>query len=447
MALAVGPAVAHAATVSATGGKLVYTAAIGEANNVTIAPWGFSLRVTEAGTKAKKPLVLTAGSGCSQLSTTEAACTVLVSGVTVNLGDGDDFLDASTILLPVTASGGPGNDTITTGHGDDTLDGGSGSDSLSGGAGNDTVTYASATTPVTATLGGTSGNGASGENDTIAADVENLTGGSGDDTLTGDAGPNVLSGGAGNDALDGRAGVDRLDGGPGNDTFAARDGELDTLVCGDGQDGGSADAADAIGADCEAVVVPSALLPGSVDPGTGLPAGAVPGGTVPGTDPGAANGPTGPAGVVPGSTANAVPPTIPPQTVAVSASGVASVRIVCPADSGGCRGTVAIELPLAGAGAHARAAVATVSAARATQALRLGQTRFAAKAGTTPTIHVRLNKRGRQRILRSRNAHCRISVRTVSADGKAVVTTQAVTLTAARRQPPKPKKPPKGRHR
>jgi Ca2+-binding RTX toxin-like protein len=240
----------------------------------------------------------------------------------------------------------------------------------------------------------------------------------------------VLSGGAGNDKLDGGAGADTLDGGAGDDTLTARDGAIDTLACGVGQDGGIADATDVIGADCEAVVVPAAsLLPGGVDPGA-VPAGSVPAGTVPGPSP---------AGVAGAPTANAVPPTIPPQTVAVSASGVASVRIVCPPDSGGCRGTVAIELPQAGA--HAKA---DVSAARAPGVLRLGQKRFTAKAGTSPTIRVRLSKRGRQRILRGRRAHCRISVTTVSGDGKTVVTTQQVTLTAARRQPPKPAKPPRG---
>jgi hypothetical protein len=415
MALAVAPGVAHAATVSIFGGKLVYAAATGEANNVTIAPWGFSLRVTEAGTKAKKPLTLTAGPGCSQLSTTEAACTGFVFGATVDLGDGDDFLDATTIRLPVTASGGTGNDTIATGQGNDTLDGGSGTDTLRGGAGSDTVTYASATAPVTAALGGSAGNGASGENDTIAADVENLTGGPGDDTLTGDGGPNVLSGGAGNDTLDGGAGADTLDGGAGNDTFAARDGEVDSLLCGDGQDGGSADTADVIGSDCEAVVVPGApLVPGTVDPGT---------------DPGTV---TGPAGLSP--TPNAVPPTIPPQTVPVSASGVARVRIICPPDSGGCRGVLTIELP------RARAAGTSATAARRTKSPRLGRARFTAKAGTVPTIPVRLSKRGRQRILRGGRSQCRISVTTVSAEGKAVVTTRPVTLTAARRRPPRPSK-------
>src|SRR3954466_16112982 len=72
--LAVAPA-ANAATVSATSGKLSFTAATGEANHVTIAAWGLSLKVTETGTRYGAPIALTVGSGCFKLSSSSAACT------------------------------------------------------------------------------------------------------------------------------------------------------------------------------------------------------------------------------------------------------------------------------------------------------------------------------------------------------------------------------------
>jgi hypothetical protein len=122
--------------------------------------------------------------------------------------------------------------------------------------------------------------------------------------------------------------------------------------------------------------------------------------------------------------ANAVPPTIPPQTVGLSASGVATVRIVCPADSGGCAGTVSIELPAAATGKHGKIAIG----ARKQPSTSIGRARFTAKAGTAPLIPVRLSKRGRQRILRGGRSRARITVTTRTADGKTTVSSQDVTI-------------------
>ncbi|ESA35200.1 calcium-binding protein [Leptolyngbya sp. Heron Island J] len=52
-------------------------------------------------------------------------------------GDGNDFLNASGTLTPVTADGGAGDDILIGGAGDDILIGGNGADLLIGGAGND----------------------------------------------------------------------------------------------------------------------------------------------------------------------------------------------------------------------------------------------------------------------------------------------------------------------
>jgi hypothetical protein len=156
---------------------------------------------------------------------------------------------------------------------------------------------------------------------------------------------------------------------------------------------------------------PEATDPGTTDPAT----------TEPGADPATATNP--PAA----RRANAVPPSIPPQTVGVSASGVARVRIVCPQDSGGCSGTVVIELPSAAAARSANPSRAT-AAARRRALVRVGRARFTAKAGSSPTVPVVLSKRGRQRILRGGRSRARVTVTARSANGKSVVTTQDVTI-------------------
>jgi hypothetical protein len=333
-ALGLAPAAARAASVNVTGGKLTYTAAPGETNNVSVAPWGLSLRVTDTGTKPGGALALTPGPGCWKLSSIASSCQLSATGLTVSLGDGNDSFDGTLTSVPTTISGGSGTDHISTGAGASTID--------------------------------------------------------------------------------------------------VQDGELDSVSCGAGEDSVTADRADTLAGDCEAVTVPALVGGPPVDPGTD-PAATLPdAGTGTGTGTGGLTGPAPGAALANAGKPNAVPPTIPPQTVAVSASGVATVQVVCPPRSGGCRGIVTLELPLASAAGRGRLAVA----ARRATSLRLGQARFSAKAGTKATVRVRLSKRGRQRILRNVHSHCRIVVRTVAADGTVAVSTQDVTL--ARRQPPRP---------
>ena len=59
-----------------------------------------------------------------------------VQSVLFSGGDGNDFLNASGTLTPVTADGGDGDDILIGGAGDDILIGGNGADLLIGGAGN-----------------------------------------------------------------------------------------------------------------------------------------------------------------------------------------------------------------------------------------------------------------------------------------------------------------------
>jgi hypothetical protein len=327
------PATADAATASYAMGTITFTAAKGEANHLTVVPYGLTLKLTDTGTAgpAKTPIALMAGPGCWHTSSNTALCPIGATLLHADLGDGNDVFDASLVTTPLNVTGGPGDDSLTGGMG-----------------------------------------------------------------------------------------ADHLDGGPGNDTFEARDAAIDTLTCGTETDSGNADAADVVAADCEAVTKTAA--PVTVDPGPAPPI-VDPGPAPPIVDP-------PPVDPLPVTTpaANTVPATIPPQSVGFSASGVASVKVVCPAGSGGCSGTVVIELPQTqiGAKGHQKLVAPT---RRAAHGLQIGKARFTAKAGTSPTIPVRLSKRGRQRILRSRRrAHARIVVTTRRADGTTTTAAQDVTI-------------------
>jgi Ca2+-binding RTX toxin-like protein len=92
-------------------------------------------------------------------------------------------------------------------------------------------------------------------NDTLTGTThaDRLNGRAGNDTLRGKAGNDLLAGDQGNDRLIGGPGQDTLLGGAGNDTILARDGYVDTIVCGKGRDRVVADAKDHVAKDCEKV--------------------------------------------------------------------------------------------------------------------------------------------------------------------------------------------------
>jgi hypothetical protein len=83
--------------------------------------------------------------------------------------------------------------------------------------------------------------------------ADRVTSGASADELSGGEGNDALDGGAGDDVVAGDQGVDTLTGGAGSDRIAARDGEADTVVCGDGADTVDADTVARVGADCENV--------------------------------------------------------------------------------------------------------------------------------------------------------------------------------------------------
>jgi Ca2+-binding RTX toxin-like protein len=121
--------------------------------------------------------------------------------------------------------GGDSRDRISGGPGDDVSYGENGNDRMNGGTGNDIQ------------------NGGDG-NDTIFANIGNDTsyGGNGNDTLWALARSDVHPGPNGEVDQSG----DALDGGPGDDTFRTRDGEVDLITCGDGNDTALLDTVDVI---------------------------------------------------------------------------------------------------------------------------------------------------------------------------------------------------------
>ncbi len=306
--------------------------------------------------EGKPGQTVTAPAPCEAVADDLVSCPMPAAGVRVSLAGGDDFSYVSSDLpnVPITISGGAGNDwlradtqttTLDGGPGDDRLDGGKGPDALlggdgkdqldgregadhldggagddllngdanktpspdviDGGAGYDTIEsdWEYDEDPVAITLTGGADDGFAGEGDDVrnvekvqthqpstltGSDADEylevvqvtspstIRGAGGNDTLRGSDGAETLDGGAGNDDIDGGFGDDTITGGPGrdniagdrrggdcgpvwcklpfgNDTIDARDGEIDSVGCGFGEDTVNADATDVVSGDCEHV--------------------------------------------------------------------------------------------------------------------------------------------------------------------------------------------------
>jgi Ca2+-binding RTX toxin-like protein len=222
-----------------------------------------------------------------------------------------------------TIDGSAGADTVRGGDGDDLLMGDHFEDPfpdlVDGGPGIDTFKddwvsrYDGSAPDVNLTLAGGADDGRPGEGDDIQG-IENvvisqggaltgtdaperlkayqtvtavsMSGGGGNDILEAGGGPDTVDGGAGDDMLDAGYGDDTITGGPGrdrifadlaggdcgplwctdpygNDTVYARDGEVDQIDCGAGEDIVHADSADVVGADCETVDRGTTAKPGA----------------------------------------------------------------------------------------------------------------------------------------------------------------------------------------
>ena len=176
--------------------------------------------------------------------------------------------------------GGPGADALAGGPGDDTLEGGDdrdeltpggGRDMVSGGNGFDLVSYAERGAGVTVSLDGQGNDGENGEGDNVGFDVEDISGGNGPDRLAGNGTGNVLRGNGGDDELTGGAGVDRYLGGDGDDRISARDGTLEFVDCGGGNDSAEGDDIDEL-AGCEARDLSADLVADADGDGVAVPA-------------------------------------------------------------------------------------------------------------------------------------------------------------------------------
>jgi hypothetical protein len=184
---------------------------------------------------------------------------------TDNIGQDVSRLTGSAFADEITANGPAGccSTVVTGGQGDDVLRVGStgnhvtilngpvadGADKIIGGPVPSTVSYGQRTRQVNATLNfGGADDGEAGERDELLGGHEEVFGGQASDILQAPAlsrASHAISGGGGNDQLDGAEGADRLTGGPGGDTVRAfggndqvfvKDGELDTVSCGEGTD-------------------------------------------------------------------------------------------------------------------------------------------------------------------------------------------------------------------
>lgn len=240
---------AATAAVSASDHAIVYTAASGQPNKVTVKA-SISEGSEEITYVIDDAVAVDAGESCSypdSADRTKVSCTVTTlesqdpyATLQLILGDGDDTLayDNSTDQAYYFASAdlGPGKDTAThTGSVDgNSVIGGAGDDNLTvgeggvvlGGDGNDTLHAA----------GGSIAQGGN-NNDTIYAkgDESAVDGGAGNDVIQGGAERQNLSGGDGNDTVRAGAGDDFVYGGKGNDTLYGNSGN-DTVYGNSGDD-------------------------------------------------------------------------------------------------------------------------------------------------------------------------------------------------------------------
>ncbi|MEV0116938.1 calcium-binding protein [Streptomyces sp. NPDC050844] len=237
------------AAFSASDHAILYTAASGQTNKVTVtaSKSGGSEEITYV---IDDEVPVSAGDGCSHpdgSDGTKVSCTVATlesqdpyATLKLALGDGDDTVayDNTTDQTYYFASAdlGDGKDTATHTGGVDgnSVRGGAGDDNLSvgvagvvgGGDGDDT-------------LHATDGSIAQGgnDNDTIYSDGEDsaVDGGAGNDVIQGGAERQNLSGGDGNDTIRGGTGNDVLYGGTGNDVLYGNSGD-DTIYGNSGDD-------------------------------------------------------------------------------------------------------------------------------------------------------------------------------------------------------------------
>jgi Ca2+-binding RTX toxin-like protein len=261
---------------------LTFTAASGEANRLLLFFAFEGYRVVDTGA------AITAGPGCTQVTTSEVFCGFTLTEerptLDILLGDLNDFASVSpTVSSETTVDGEDGADELEVGlgcvseevvcqlllrggPGDDTLralgaavlDGGAGGDTMSGSGAE--IDYRSRVNPVIVDGDGVADDGEMGEGDNVSTDVFRVFGGSASDTFTnvdafgrggndtcistevpfgsfclGGSGDDVFTGGAGEEGFLGGPGADQLNGGRGSDDLEGGEGG-DTIRGGPGRD-------------------------------------------------------------------------------------------------------------------------------------------------------------------------------------------------------------------
>jgi Ca2+-binding RTX toxin-like protein len=222
---------------------VVYTAAPGEANAVTLSFFGATgaAHVHDPGAKitAQPPAcrVLLGDGYCSRYVEGAGLLGKVVRSpiefrwIDLNLGDGNDRVE-SLPQADVRIWAGAGDDRVDTrGMRVYYLEGGPGADEMLADDVLSRVSYADHTDPVTVTLDGSPDDGSAGEHDNVIG-FHFVIGGSGPDTIVGSAG---------RDYLDGGPGADREFGGDGNDNLGADPGDFADGGAGDDSIGGHGD--------------------------------------------------------------------------------------------------------------------------------------------------------------------------------------------------------------
>jgi Ca2+-binding RTX toxin-like protein len=133
-----------------------------------------------------------------------------VASTKIDLGDGNDTLDASGARVAFTALGGAGDDHLYGSLLCGTLD---------GGPGLDTIDYSLAAHGIIATMNNAARDVTVRRGQDSLRNFEIIIGSDFNDSITGGRGNDLIIGGSGDDTLTASGGADRLVGGAGNDTL------------------------------------------------------------------------------------------------------------------------------------------------------------------------------------------------------------------------------------
>jgi Ca2+-binding RTX toxin-like protein len=203
---------------------------------------------------------LQAGTGCRQITDVLIGCDEPEgTPVVIRLDDGPDRLDAQRYAWRLVIDGGPGDDSLMSGTGRDRIDGGEGDDYVDSRDllfGSRNIGYLRKPVRDMVTCGAGDDSVSVDGSDRVAQDCEHLTihGTSGKDRLAGDDRGERFMAQGGDDLIIGGRGEDSIAAARGDDRVDARDGDHDSITCGDGRDRVRADLADEVGHDCEKVI-------------------------------------------------------------------------------------------------------------------------------------------------------------------------------------------------